>query len=390
VYETNIDQIKKLYQQFNKVEETQLDDNEIEIEGKQWCNHNQVKDDEDWVSDDVLLNDVRNYVENTNTNTPNVDSPKDDENKMMHIIDNKQFKDLIGCLNNGQRQLLYNTTHVIRNQLWGKGHPAIKVFVTRPAGAGKSILIRALAQSVVRIANFRPDIDDLSLPPVLLTAPTVKAAYGIKDLTLNSAFKLPLNKFARLLPKLSTDISNTLRCQFAYVKLLIIDVISMVGIKTLGYIDQRLRSILRINKPFGDINVIVFGDFFQLAPVLATPLYDSFEEILSKYPSAVEMLSIKSIWEAFKFYELTEIMRQKYDKQYAIMLTMLARRQLEEADVKYFQNLITQLDITFQPQVMHLWETNNEVDELNTRVFNSMNQVSFISEAIDVCETIGY
>ena len=125
----------------------------------------------------------------------------------------------------------------------------------------------------------------------------------------------------------------------------------MVGIKTLGYIDQRLRSILRINKPFGDINVIVFGDFFQLAPVLATPLYDSFEEILSKFPSAVEMLSIKSIWETFKFYELTEIMRQKDDKQFAIMLTKLARGQLEEADVKYFQNLITHLDITFQPQV---------------------------------------
>ncbi|XP_050065359.1 uncharacterized protein LOC126554323 [Aphis gossypii] len=157
----------------------------------------------------------------------------------------------------------------------------------------------------------------------------------------------------------------------------------MVGIKTLGYIDQRLRSILRINKPFGDINVIVFGDFFQLAPVLATPLYDSFEEILSKFPSAVEMLSIKSIWETFKFYELTEIMRQKDDKQFAMMLTKLARGQLEEADVKYFQNLITHLDITFQPQVMHLWATNNEVDEMNRRVLNSMNRVSFISEAID-------
>jgi len=47
-------------------------------------------------------------------------------------------------------------------------------------------------------------------------------------------------------------------------------------------------------------------------------------------------------------------MRQKDDKQFAIMLTKLARGQLEEADVKYFQNLVTQLDFTFQPQVMHL------------------------------------
>jgi len=113
-----------------------------------------------------------------------------------------------------------------------------------------------------------------------------------------------------LLPKLSSDISNTSLCEFANDKLLIIDEISMVGKKSLGYIDQRLRSILRINKPFGDINIIVFGDFYQLTPVLSTLLYDSFEEILSKFPSAIEILSIKSIWETFKFYELTEIMRQ--------------------------------------------------------------------------------
>lgn len=32
---------------------------------------------------------------------------------------------------------------------------------------------------------------------------------------------------------------------------------------------------------------------------------------------------------------------------------------------------------------MHLWTTNNEVDEMKRRVLNSMNQVGFISEAID-------
>ncbi|KAF0754430.1 ubiquitin carboxyl-terminal hydrolase 25-like [Aphis craccivora] len=177
------------------------------LEVEQGRNNNQLVDDEDWVPDDVLINNVGDCVENTNTSE--VDSPKD-------------------------------------------GHPAMKVFVTGPVGAGKSMLIRALAQSVILIANLRPDIDDLSLPPVLLRAPTGKATYEIKGLTLHSAFKLPLNQFAGLLPKLSSNISNTLRCQFAKVKLLIIDEISIVGIKTLGHIDQRLRSILRINKPFGE------------------------------------------------------------------------------------------------------------------------------------------
>jgi len=66
------------------------------------------------------------------------------ENKM-HIIDNEQFNDLIRCLNDGQRQFLYHTTHIIRRQIWEIDIPAIKAFVTGPAGAGESMLIRALA-----------------------------------------------------------------------------------------------------------------------------------------------------------------------------------------------------------------------------------------------------
>jgi hypothetical protein len=381
VYEKNVDKIKNMYYQFNKIEEKQLEDNVNNVEAEQDRNENGIQDEKDWVPDDRLLNDIGDYVEPTDN--PDDVGPKDGCKFSVNKIDNEQFNTLVECLNEGQRQLLYHTTHILRDQIWGNDAAALRTFVTGPAGAGKSMLIRALAQSVIRIANLRPDIDDLSLAPVLLTAPTGKAAYGIRGITLHSAFSLPLNQYAGVLPKLSSDISNGLRCQLANVKLLIIDEISMVGIKTLGYIDQRLRSILRINKPFGDINIIVFGDFFQLAPVLSTPLYDSFHDIMTKYSSAIEMISIKSIWETFKFYELTEIMRQKDDKEFALMLTKLARGQLEEAGIKYFQNLVTHLDISFQPQVMHLWGTNKDVDDMNIRVLNTLNQVSFVSEAID-------
>jgi len=47
LYETNIDRIKDLYQQFNKVEENQLDNDENQIEAEQGHNNNLVQDDED-------------------------------------------------------------------------------------------------------------------------------------------------------------------------------------------------------------------------------------------------------------------------------------------------------------------------------------------------------
>lgn len=36
---------------------------------------------------------------------------------------------------------------------------------------------------------------------------------------------------------------------------------------TFSYIDQVLRLVREIDKPFGGIQLLLFGDFFQLAPV---------------------------------------------------------------------------------------------------------------------------
>lgn len=49
----------------------------------------------------------------------------------------------------------------------------------------------------------------------------------------------------------------------------------MVGLKMLYVIDQRLREAFPANReqPFGDITVIMFGDFAQLSPVMDASLF---------------------------------------------------------------------------------------------------------------------
>src|SRR5467141_4181306 len=49
----------------------------------------------------------------------------------------------------------------------------------------------------------------------------------------------------------------------------------MLGLKTLGWIDRRLREIFPGNRDefFGGLTVLLIGDFFQLPPVLNKPLY---------------------------------------------------------------------------------------------------------------------
>jgi ATP-dependent DNA helicase PIF1 len=59
-------------------------------------------------------------------------------------------------------------------------------------------------------------------------------------------------------------------CQY-----IVIDEKSMVSLKLLAYIDRRLKQI-RLNaaeKSFGGLNIILFGDSFQLPPVIEKALY---------------------------------------------------------------------------------------------------------------------
>jgi hypothetical protein len=58
---------------------------------------------------------------------------------------------------------------------------------------------------------------------------------------------------------------------YEHLLLLIIDEISMVGSLMLAQINDRLREIKTPNKylPFGNVNVVVFGDLLQLPPVMA-------------------------------------------------------------------------------------------------------------------------
>ena len=56
---------------------------------------------------------------------------------------------------------------------------------------------------------------------------------------------------------------------------LVIDEMSMVGRKTFGQIDRRLRQIFphHSHQVLGGCSCLLFGDFGQLPPVLDLPLY---------------------------------------------------------------------------------------------------------------------
>ena len=134
------------------------------------------------------------------------------------------------------------------------------VFFTGSAGTGKSVLLR----EVIRVLRdkYMREIDR-----VAVTASTGLAACNIGGVTLHSFAGIGLGKEA--VPELVKKIKRNQKAKLRWMrtKVLIIDEISMVD----GDLFDKLEGIARIirnnGRPFGGIQLVITGDFFQLPPV---------------------------------------------------------------------------------------------------------------------------
>ena len=130
------------------------------------------------------------------------------------------------------------------------------VFLTGEPGSGKTHTIN----------RYVAYLKQYGIEPAI-TASTGIAATHIGGMTIHSWSGIGIKKelspadFGRVI---------SLRRASARVKksrVLIIDEISMLDAKTLNLIDTVYRAIKRSQEPFGGIQVVLVGDFFQLPPV---------------------------------------------------------------------------------------------------------------------------
>ena len=106
----------------------------------------------------------------------------------------------------------------------------------------------------------------------LVTATTGIAAFSINGQTLHSAAQLPICDHRELQGGSLQHLQLKLEGK-AY---LIVDEMSMNCHKMFSWLDNRLRAGTgNQNKPFGEISVILLGDFAQLPPVGDRALYVS-------------------------------------------------------------------------------------------------------------------
>lgn len=133
------------------------------------------------------------------------------------------------------------------------------VFLTGSAGTGKTYLLNRYI-SYLEERDIRPTI----------TAPTGIAASHIGGTTIHSFFGIGINESINdwILDRMTQK--EYLFRRLARVKVLVIDEISMVSPELFCTIDRILRAFKQTDQPFGGVQLILSGDFFQLPPISRT------------------------------------------------------------------------------------------------------------------------
>ena len=131
------------------------------------------------------------------------------------------------------------------------------VFITGEPGAGKTYTINNLV-NYLRTRDVEPAI----------TASTGIAATHIGGMTIHSwsgiGIRTKLDKYD--LDKIAS--SEYINKRISRTKILIIDEISMLSANMLDMVDMVCREIKQNDEPFGGIQIILVGDFFQLPPII--------------------------------------------------------------------------------------------------------------------------
>jgi len=233
------------------------------------------------------------------------------------------------------------------------------LFITGRAGTGKSTLLNLFVSTTKKRA--------------VVLAPTGIAALNVKGQTIHSFFRLP--------PKMLDKSEITKRKNHRIYKKLdtiIIDEISMVRADMLDLIDYFLQVNREVAKPFGGVQMIFFGDLYQLPPIIANPVER--EIITSRYESPYFFSSlVLSDRDSYDIIELQKVFRQE-EKHFIRILDNIRMRDFDYDDMETLNERHLP-DSAEQDFYITITTRNATVNEINTKRLAEINMPSFYYEA---------
>ena len=220
------------------------------------------------------------------------------------------------------------------------GHNA---YVTGPAGSGKTYLLNKYIK-FLRDNNVE----------VGITASTGLAATHMGGMTIHAWSGLGIRNELTEYDLDELEERQYLWRRFEKVKVLIIDEVSMLHHYRLDLVDRVLRHFKRNEKPFGGIQVVLCGDFFQLPPIAR------FGEPKSQFAytsDAWKNLDLRICY-------LEEQHRQT-DKDFIGVLNAIREARVDEQTLNLLQNCYNKKNTKCDIEPTRLHTHNENVDTIN-------------------------
>ena len=231
-------------------------------------------------------------------------------------------------------------------------------FITGPGGVGKTYVIQN-------------SLNNHSI----LCAPTGIAALHVGGETCHSVFGLPFNvpepeDQRRLGYKLKQLFSN------GAIKTIQFDEIGMVRADMFDLMDKKMRFLTRKNVPFGGLQILAFGDFFQLAPVLTSNDKYAFNSLGYKSPYCFD----SHVWQELdlKPIALKKVYRQS-DETQVKMLNMI--RTGAPGAVKLIQQFNRLKGSPTDPDILTLCCYNDTANMINGHWYDQIDSKEHVFHA---------
>ena len=235
------------------------------------------------------------------------------------------------------------------------------LFITGKAGCGKSTLLEYFRQNTKK--NHA------------ILAYTGLAAIKARGMTIHSFFKFP----SRFIQKKDKEI-KLLKDPELLKRLdtLLIDECSMVRADLFDAVDESLRKNRKNKKPFGGVQIILFGDLLQIAPIVTRSDREIIDQI---YPQGSFFFNSNVFKKAnFETHELTKIFRQS-DESFINLLNKFRVAKVDEKDLDQINKRYLGDDFEPEEGVIILSTKNDKVDYINQAKLDKIKTKSFIYKA---------
>ena len=234
------------------------------------------------------------------------------------------------------------------------------LYITGEAGTGKTTLLKYFRLNTKK--NF------------IVLAPTGIAAINSHGQTIHSFFRFP--------PKLiqKDHIKRVFNAQpiFQSLELLIVDEASMMRADIMDGIDHALQlNKGRIGKPFGGVQVVLFGDLFQLPPIVdreMAGIYNGLYE--TPYFFSAEVFRKTK----FHHFNLQKIYRQK-EQAFKGLLNKIRNRSVTEDEMKLLNSRVDPAMCDAAHDSMTLTPTNAAAHAINMARLKHLKGPEFCYDA---------